>query len=93
MMTENEQYLAEQRTYLLQTKMKMYRAAEKVDAATEVYKCRRIQLHEAFDIIMEFEEFKGSKEAFNRLKEKSVQISVKVLRNIGKIFKEEGFSL
>jgi hypothetical protein len=51
MMTENEQYLAEQRAYLLQTKMKMYRAAEKVNAATEVYKCRRTQLHEAFDII------------------------------------------
>ena len=51
MITENEQYLAEQRAYLLQTKMKMYRAAEKVDVATEVYKCRRTQLHEAFDII------------------------------------------
>jgi len=42
---------------------------------------------------MEFEEFKGSKEAFNRLKEKSVQISVKVLRNIGETLKKEGFSL
>lgn len=51
MMTENDQYLAEQRAYLLQTKMKMHRAAEKVDTATEVYKCRRAQLQEAFDII------------------------------------------
>jgi len=51
MITENEQYLAEQRAYLLQTKMKMYRAAKRVDTATEVYKCRRTQLQEAFDII------------------------------------------
>jgi len=42
---------------------------------------------------MEFEEFKGSKEAFNRLNEKSAQISVKVLRNIGETLKKEGFSL